>query len=62
MEPSQQYKTLSTVNRNMFKEEATYEGCIILEENTELGSAYISKCVGDVTVYNRVTVRASEKP
>ncbi len=47
---------------NMFKEAATYNNQTGQQEYTETMTAYIKKCIGDVTVTKTITTRANQKP
>ncbi len=47
---------------NMFKEAATYNNHTDLQEYTETVTAYIKKCMDDVTVTKTVTTCANQKP
>ncbi len=47
---------------NMFKEVATYNNHTDLHEYTETVTAYIKKCMDDVTVTKTITTRANQKP
>ncbi len=47
---------------NMFKQAATYNNTTDLQEYTETVTAYITKCIDDVTVTKTITVRANQKP
>ncbi|KAL0147043.1 hypothetical protein M9458_057567 [Cirrhinus mrigala] len=47
---------------NMFKEAATYNNQTDLQEYTETVTAYIKKCIDDVTVTKTITTRANQKP
>ncbi len=46
----------------MFKEVATYNNHTDLQEYTETVTAYIKKCMDDVTVTKTITTRANQKP
>ncbi len=46
---------------NMFKEAATYNNHTDLQEYTETVTAYIKKCIDDVTVTKTITARANQK-
>ncbi len=46
---------------NMFKEAATYNNHTDLQEYTETVTAYIKKCIDDVTVTKTITTRANQK-
>ncbi len=46
----------------MFKQAATYNNTTDLQEYTETVTAYITKCIDDVTVTKTITVRANQKP
>ncbi len=46
----------------MFKEAATYNNHTNLQEYTETVTAYIKKCIDDVTVTKTITTRANQKP
>ncbi|KAI4902382.1 hypothetical protein NFI96_005631 [Prochilodus magdalenae] len=47
---------------NMFREAATVNHHISLEEYAESMTGYMSKCVEDVTVTRNITTRANQKP
>ncbi len=47
---------------NIFKEAATYNNHTDLQEYTEIVTAYIKKCIDDVTVTKTITTRANQKP
>ncbi len=47
---------------NMFKEAATYNNHTDLQEYTETVTAYIKKCMDDLTVTKTITTRANQKP
>ncbi len=47
---------------NMFKEAATYNNHTDLQEYTVTVTAYIKKCMDDVTVTKTITTRANQKP
>ncbi len=47
---------------NMFKQAATYNNTTDLQEYSETVTAYITKCIDDVTVTKTITVRANQKP
>ncbi len=47
---------------NMFKEAATYNNHTDLQEYTETVTAFIKKCIDDVTVTKTITTRANQKP
>ncbi len=47
---------------NMFKEAATYNNHTDLQEYTETVTAYIKKCMDDVTVTKTITTRTNQKP
>ncbi len=47
---------------NMFKEAATYNNHTDLQVYTETVTAYIKKCIDDVTVTKTITTRANQKP
>ncbi len=51
-----------TTDWNMFKQAATYNNTTDLQEYTETVTAYITKCIDDVTVTKTITVRANQKP
>ncbi len=51
-----------TTDWNMFKEAATYNNHTDLQEYTETVTAYIKKCIDDVTVTKTITTRANQKP
>ncbi|MCI4379001.1 hypothetical protein PGIGA_G00222700 [Pangasianodon gigas] len=52
----------STTDWNMFKQAATYNNTTDLQEYTETVTAYITKCIDDVTVTKTITVWANQKP
>ncbi len=47
---------------NMFKEAATYNNHTDLQEYTETVTAYIKKCMDNVTVTKTITTHANQKP
>uniref|UniRef100_A0A669CU71 Reverse transcriptase domain-containing protein n=1 Tax=Oreochromis niloticus TaxID=8128 RepID=A0A669CU71_ORENI len=47
---------------NIFKEAATYNNIIDIEEYTDTVSSYITKCIDDVTQMKSITTRANRKP
>ncbi|KAK0154042.1 hypothetical protein N1851_003863 [Merluccius polli] len=47
---------------DMFKQAATYNQHINIQEYSDTVTAYISKCIDDVTVTKTITVRANQKP
>ncbi|KAI2645940.1 hypothetical protein H4Q32_025291 [Labeo rohita] len=47
---------------NMFREAATYNNHTDLHEYTDTVTAYIKKCIDDVTVTKTITTRANQKP
>ncbi len=51
-----------TTDWNMFKQAATYNNTTDLQEYSETDTAYITKCIDDVTVTKTITVRANQKP
>uniref|UniRef100_A0A8C1LL36 Reverse transcriptase domain-containing protein n=1 Tax=Cyprinus carpio TaxID=7962 RepID=A0A8C1LL36_CYPCA len=51
-----------TTDWNMFKQAATYNNSTDLQEYSETVTAYITKCIEDVTVTKTITVRANQKP
>ncbi len=51
-----------TTDWNLFKQAATYNNTTDLQEYTETVTAYITKCIDDVTVTKTITVRANQKP
>ncbi len=51
-----------TTDWNMFKQAATYNNTTDLQEYTETVTAYITKCIDDVTVTKTITIRANQKP
>ncbi|KAK2918691.1 hypothetical protein Q8A73_003062 [Channa argus] len=51
-----------TTDWDMFKQAATYNNTTDLQEYAETVSAYINKCINDVTVKKTITVRANQKP
>ncbi len=52
----------NTTDWNMFKQAATYNNTTDLQEYSETVTAYITKCIDDVTVTKTITVRANQKP
>uniref|UniRef100_A0A3B1K0V6 Reverse transcriptase domain-containing protein n=1 Tax=Astyanax mexicanus TaxID=7994 RepID=A0A3B1K0V6_ASTMX len=52
----------STTDWNMFREAATHNNSTDIQEYTETVSAYITKCIDDVTDLKTITVRANQKP
>ncbi len=46
----------------MFKQAATYNNTTDLQEYSETVTAYITKCIDDVTVTKTITVRANQMP
>ncbi|KAI3366465.1 hypothetical protein L3Q82_000598 [Scortum barcoo] len=46
----------------MFKEAATYNNLIDVEEYTDTVTSYITKCIDDVTHIKSITTRANRKP
>ncbi len=53
---------LQCTDWNMFKEAATYNNHTDLQEYTETVTAYIKKCIDDVTVTKIITTIANQKP
>ncbi len=51
-----------TTDWDMFKQAATYNNTTDLQEYTETVTAYITKCIDDVTVTKTITVRTNQKP
>ncbi len=51
-----------TTDWNMFKQAATYNNTTDLQEYSETVTAYITKCIDDVTVTKTITVRANQTP
>ena len=51
-----------TTDWNMFKQAATYNNTTDLQEYSETVTAYITKCIDDVTVTKTITVRANQRP
>ncbi len=51
-----------TTDWDMFKQAATYNNTTDLQEYSETVTAYITKCIDDVTVTKTITVRANQKP
>ncbi len=51
-----------TTDWDMFKQAATYNNTTDLQEYSETVTAYITKCIDDVTVTKPITVRANQKP
>ncbi len=47
---------------NIFKEAATYHDHTDLQEYTKTVTAYIKKCIDDVTVTKTITTRTNQKP
>ncbi len=52
----------NTTDWDIFKQAATYNSTTDLQEYTETVTAYITKCIDDVTVTKTITVRANQKP
>ncbi len=52
----------NTTDWNMFKQAATYNNTTDLQVYSETVTAYITKCIEDVTVMKTITVRANQKP
>ncbi len=52
----------NTTDWNMFKQAATYNNTTDLQEYSETVTAYITKCIDDVTVTKTITVQANQKP
>ncbi len=50
-----------TTDWNMFKQAATYNNTTDLQEYTETVTAYITKCIDDVTVTKTITVRDNQR-
>ncbi len=50
-----------TTDWDMFKQAATYNNTTDLQEYSETVTAYITKCIDDVTVTKTITVRANQK-
>ncbi len=55
-------KWMAFTDWNMFKQAATYNNTTDLQEYSETVTAYITKCIDDVTVTKTITVRANQKP
>lgn len=51
-----------TTDWEMFKEAATYNCLIDVEEYTDTVTSYITKCIDDVTHVKSITTRANQKP
>ncbi len=51
-----------TTDWDMFKQAATYNNTTDLQEYSETVTAYITKCIDDVTVTKSITIRANQKP
>ncbi len=51
-----------TTDWDMFKQAATYNNTTYLQEYSETVTAYITKCIDDVTVTKTITVWANQKP
>ncbi|KAI3358157.1 hypothetical protein L3Q82_003156 [Scortum barcoo] len=51
-----------TTDWEMFKEAATYNNLIDVEEYTDTVTSYITKCIDDVTHIKSITTRANRKP
>ncbi len=51
-----------TTDWDMFKQAATYNNTTDLQEYSETVTAYITKCIDDVTITKTITVRANQKP
>ncbi len=62
MLPSTLQDCFQCTDWNMFKEAATYNNHTDLHEYTETVTAYIKKCIDDVTVTKTITTRANQKP
>lgn len=52
----------SSTDWSMFREAATYNNCVDIQEYTETVLAYIRKCTDDVTVTKTISIRANQKP
>ncbi len=52
----------NTTDWNMFKQAATCNNTTDLQEYSETVTAYITKCIDDVTVTKTITVWANQKP
>ncbi|KAM4612748.1 LOW QUALITY PROTEIN: contactin-4 [Polymixia lowei] len=52
----------NTTDWDVFKQAATHDNTTDLQEYTETVTAYITKCVDDVTDTKTITVRANQKP
>ncbi|KAM8851730.1 NLR family CARD domain-containing protein 3 [Synchiropus picturatus] len=52
----------STTDWNMFREAATTNNTVDLQEHTETVTAYIRKCIDNVTVAKTISIRANQKP
>ncbi|XP_076862714.1 nuclear respiratory factor 1 isoform X2 [Brachyhypopomus gauderio] len=52
----------STTDWNMFREAATHNSTTDIHEYSETVSAYITKCIDDVTDLKTITVHANQKP
>ncbi len=51
-----------TTDWDMFKQAATHNNTTDLQEYSETVTAYITKCIDDITVTKTITVRANQKP
>ncbi|XP_052410179.1 uncharacterized protein LOC127956360 [Carassius gibelio] len=52
----------NTTDWDMFKQAAIFNNTTDLQEYSETVTAYINKCIDDVTVTKTITVRANQKP
>ncbi|KAI3352328.1 hypothetical protein L3Q82_005294 [Scortum barcoo] len=52
----------NTRDWNVFKQGATCNNITDLQEYTDVVTAYITKCIDDVTVLKTITVQANQKP
>ncbi len=56
----QHYRTVFSAQTGTYKEAATYNNHTDLQEYTETVTAYIKKCMDDVTVTKTITTRANK--
>lgn len=47
---------------HMFKDAATHDGCVNLDEYTESVSSFIGKHTEDVTIFKHITTRSKKSP
>ena len=52
----------STTDWSMFRQAATHNNTVDLQEYTETVTAYMRKCMDDVTVSRTISIRANQKP